>query len=144
MALVNGTAPQHIDFVSYTGKYPNLCSGVLTLKIDGELHEFGYGKGRHEPFWKSGGECWFTNDYMDAHVSDAPWSIDVSVLPDKFKSYATEIDEVLNSSVPWGVLRRLYLKGAGSDETRNLYVWRSWRAIWNLERHKKVLAVRHL
>lgn len=102
MALVTGTAPQHIEFVSHTGKYPNLCSGVLTLKIDGELHEFGYGKGRHEPFWKSGGECWFTNDYMDAHVSDAPWSIDVSVLPDKFKSYATEIDEVLNSSVPWG------------------------------------------
>lgn len=27
----------HIKFISYTGKYPNLCSGVLTLDVtDGE------------------------------------------------------------------------------------------------------------
>ena len=25
----------NIKFISYTGKYPNLCSGVLTLNIEG-------------------------------------------------------------------------------------------------------------
>ena len=23
-----------IEFVEYTGKYPNLCSGILTIKVD--------------------------------------------------------------------------------------------------------------
>lgn len=26
-----------VEFVSYTGEYPNLCSGILTVKIDGEI-----------------------------------------------------------------------------------------------------------
>lgn len=33
----------HIKFISYTGKYPNLCSGVLTLEIDGRIIKFGNG-----------------------------------------------------------------------------------------------------
>lgn len=31
-----------IKFISYTGKYPNLCDGILTLEIDGEQVSFGY------------------------------------------------------------------------------------------------------
>lgn len=27
----------HVKFVSYTGNYPNLCRGDLTLEIDGEI-----------------------------------------------------------------------------------------------------------
>lgn len=102
MSLINNAPPQHVEFISYTGKYPNLCSGILTLKIDGEEHRFGYDYGQHEPFWTSGGECWFTGDYENAHVSEGPWVIDVSRLPDKLKPYASEIDEVFNSSVPYG------------------------------------------
>ena len=26
-----------IKFISYDGKYPHLCSGVLTVNIDGQL-----------------------------------------------------------------------------------------------------------
>lgn len=33
----------HVKFVSYTGNYPNLCRGDLTLEIDGEIVTFGYG-----------------------------------------------------------------------------------------------------
>ena len=29
-----------IEFVSYNGKYPNLCSGVLTLRVDGQIRQF--------------------------------------------------------------------------------------------------------
>jgi hypothetical protein len=102
MSLVNNTTPQHVKFVSYTGKYPNLCSGVLALEIDGEEHRFGYNSGQHEPFWTSGGKCWFTNGYADAHVSEGTWNIDVSRLPEYFKAYAAEIDEVFNSCVEHG------------------------------------------
>ena len=30
-----------VEFVSYTGEFPNLCRGVLTLRIDGEEVRFG-------------------------------------------------------------------------------------------------------
>ena len=29
-----------IEFISYDGKYPNLCSGVLTLRVDGQIRQF--------------------------------------------------------------------------------------------------------
>ena len=33
---------KEIEFISYDGKYPNLCSGTLKLKIDGKEHTFLY------------------------------------------------------------------------------------------------------
>ena len=30
----------HVKFISYDGKYPNLCRGKLTLEIDGEKVTF--------------------------------------------------------------------------------------------------------
>ena len=56
----NNNETNHVKFVSYTGRWPNLCTGVLTLEIDGEKITFGYGfhsedKPKHYPFWISGG-----------------------------------------------------------------------------------------
>ena len=31
----------NVEFVSYSGKYPCLCMGAVTLKIDGEEVKFG-------------------------------------------------------------------------------------------------------
>ena len=45
MIINNNYTTEHVQFISYTGRYPNLCSGVLTLKIDGEICHFG-----HEPY----------------------------------------------------------------------------------------------
>lgn len=39
----NNNETNHVEFVSYSGKWPNLCSGELTLEIDGEEVAFGYG-----------------------------------------------------------------------------------------------------
>lgn len=62
----NRYEPQHVKFVSYTGRWPNLCRGVLTLMIDGEICKFGhesfnfdtwkYEDTNFEPFWESGGQ----------------------------------------------------------------------------------------
>lgn len=80
-----------IEFVSYTGKYPNLCCGVLTLKIDGETVTFGY-HGKYQGFWISGG-C---DDVT------APWIIDKNNLPPKYQKYADEIATVFNANVKHG------------------------------------------
>ena len=58
-----------VEFVSYDGAYPNLCTGQLVLKINGQVREFS----RH--CLQSGGTVWFDNDW-NAHIENGRWSID--------------------------------------------------------------------
>ena len=105
MLINNNTESQHVKFVSYTGKYPNLCSGTLTLEIDGVKHTFGGSykepKAEFESFWCSGGSVWFDSNW-DEHVKCGEWKIDVNDLPEQFRKYAQEIDSVFNENVEWG------------------------------------------
>lgn len=95
----------HVKFISYTGKYPNLCSGILTLEIDGVEHTFGNKNNEHQPefesFWCSGGNVWFSDNW-DAHVEEGKWSIDVDYLPEQFRKYVQEIDRIFNENVESG------------------------------------------
>lgn len=61
---------KQVEFISYDGAYPNLCSGLLVLKINGKVKEF--------PRYclHSGGSVWF-DDNWDEHVESGPWSIDL-------------------------------------------------------------------
>jgi len=92
---------ENVKFVSYTGKYPCLCSGDLTLEIDGENVIFGSiinkRKGIYTSFWYSGG--YISADY-EAYTGE--WQIDVSKIPEEYRKYASEIDEVFNANVPYG------------------------------------------
>lgn len=79
-----------IEFVSYDGKYPNLCSGKLVLKIDGvERSDFEL---------ISGGLCMFDSEWNDI-VVQGKWKVDV---PDDLMDFVTEIEEVVNDNVPYG------------------------------------------
>lgn len=83
-----------IEFVSYTGTWPNLCSGVLTLKIDGNEVKFGnddydtyqeYVEDKNPPnFW---------------HIS--PWGIVLyyNMIPEEYQKYMSEILEVFSFNV---------------------------------------------
>lgn len=97
---------KHVEFVSYTGAYPNLCCGVLTLNIDGKAVRFGYGynesqKPDYLPFWRSGGSVSFDNNWLEC-VGSGRWIISEYDLPDEYKCYTEEIDEVFNQNVPYG------------------------------------------
>jgi hypothetical protein len=94
-----------IKFIEYTGKYPNLCSGTLTLDIDGEVVTFGYecGKVNYPQFWHSGGSCGFLGrDYDETYCNNGEWELDKTVLPDKYKNIGKELIQVFNSNVRWG------------------------------------------
>lgn len=85
------TIPSRVNLVSYTGKYPNYCSGELTLDIDGEEYLFGNWwpvrlrpEGACEKFW---------------HMDDGEWLIDYEKLPDEIKEYADEIDAIINEAL---------------------------------------------
>lgn len=93
----------HVKFISYTGRFPNLCRGVLTLEIDGERHTFGT-KFRYqsdnpefEQFWESAG-----NAIDDDDIWIGEWIIDDVLLPEQFRKYSGEIDRVFNENVEHG------------------------------------------
>ena len=110
-----------VKFISYTGEYPNLCSGVLTLEIDGVQYKFGHNYMAHhfddnghsyfsdedpnhpnfDSFWRSGGSVTH-DDNWNWDVSHREWDIDVDELPEQFWDVAPEIDEVFNSNVEYG------------------------------------------
>lgn len=81
-----------VEFVSYTGHYPCLCLGTLTLKIDGKKIVF------PEGCMISTGYVGFDEDWME-YVETGKWLVSV---PEKYEEYADEICEVVNSNVPWG------------------------------------------
>lgn len=81
-----------IEFVSYNGKFPNLCRGTLVIKVNGEEISL-------ENYLISGGRCWFDKDWVD-HVEKGNWRI--SKLPDDLEQYRDEILEVVNENVPHG------------------------------------------
>lgn len=97
----NESETEHVKFISYTGEYPNLCSGDLTLEIDGEKVLFASimnkNKGVYPSFWHSGG--YISGDY-EAYTGE--WQIDINEIPEEYRKYAREIDESFNANVPYG------------------------------------------
>lgn len=81
-----------IEFISYDGAYPNLCNGVLKLRIDDEEVIF--------PKYSlcSGGTVIFNDDWEE-FVTVGGWHVDV---PERFAAQKEEIEEVVNENVEWG------------------------------------------
>jgi len=84
-----------LEFVSYDGEYPNLCSGILILRLNGEDIVF------PKYSLSSGGGVWFENDYKEEHVEDGEWSI--KEFPENFPvSLCQQATDLVNDNVPHG------------------------------------------
>ena len=81
---------KHVEFVKYTGRWPNLCRGILVLLIDGKEVKFDQ--------ILSGGDVCFTEDWQEI-VTHGPWKVEV---PEEYKKYETEINQCMNDNVTWG------------------------------------------
>lgn len=107
-----------IEFVEYTGRYPNRCSGRLFVKIDGKMISFGdyclgeKGKTKdkrvpnYPAFWTTGGGIYYENDWDDDEIEEAPWELDVEYVigkyPDDIVRLLPELLRIFNENVPWG------------------------------------------
>lgn len=92
----------NVKFISYTGRWPNLCSGILTLEINGKTYKFGYSQ-KYPKFWYSGGSCGFKDRVnWESYINYGDWEIDVDDLPEELRKYASEIDRVFNENVEPG------------------------------------------
>lgn len=85
-----------VEFVSYDGVWPSLCGGTLILKINGEEVTLKPG------CLCSGGGVWFDENAEDYVWNQAPWTLDLDLLPDKLKPYQKEIEACVNENIPWG------------------------------------------
>ena len=93
----------HVEFISYNGEWPNLCSGKLILRIDGRERVFDpFDQNTEQRFWSSGGRTWFDENYSKAHIDKDSWIIDRDFLPDDLKQYAEEIEYIFNENVEYG------------------------------------------
>lgn len=101
-----GTIVKTIKFVSYDGAYPNLCSGTITLDVDGTTVEL-----RHmlcstgSVSWEGVGE-----------VTTGPWHLyrpdeenaefyDYHVIPKDIRFTKNELDyieDLANENIPYG------------------------------------------
>lgn len=94
----------HVKFISYDGKYPNLCRGKLTLEIDGEKVTFSPpvffkpNNSMYRSFWSSGGGL--NPNYEGTYQGE--WVIDIKEIPEQYRKYAYEIDRVFNKNVEYG------------------------------------------
>ena len=92
----------HITFASYTGAWPSLCAGILTLIIDGETVTFGPSTSVEKPmydrFWRSGG---YTN-WATGEVVERGWCVCADELPEQYRAYADEIQEAMDTNIPHG------------------------------------------
>lgn len=99
--VIHDAENKHVEFVSYSGEWPNLCRGELVLKIDGDRVVFGLGKNKFKRFWSPGGGIEYEEDWSP-HITIGEWVIFKDNLPEKYQKYADEIDEVFNKNVPHG------------------------------------------
>jgi len=82
-----------VEFVSYDGSFPCLCSGNLVLKINGKEVTL-----RH--CMASCGSVYFSEKAGDYGVDEGLWMI--KNLPDELEQYRKEIEDCVNDNVPHG------------------------------------------
>jgi hypothetical protein len=107
---------KNIEFVSYDGAYPNLCSGKLTVKIDGKEVSFGYATkswswekeedlAEYPRFWCSGGSVSFDEDWNEEVISYCDWEMsspNEKDYPPEIWKLLPDILEVMNENVAGG------------------------------------------
>lgn len=80
----------NVKFVSYDGKYPNLCNGTLVLEVCGKIYTWD----KYSSFLGSGGNAF--------EGFRGEWEVDYPQIPDEIKKFATEIDVCINKHIEFG------------------------------------------
>lgn len=84
-----------VEFVSYDGKYPCLCMGTLTIKVDGKAYRFNHAM-------LSGGHiCGGPSTDWDMWAEEGDWEVNLYEHPE-LEPYKEEITRLVNENVEHG------------------------------------------
>ena len=83
-----------VEFVSYDGEYPNLCSGELKILVNKKEYIL-------NNVLLSCGNVWLDNN-CDEHVETGFWTVNTFYIPEELKQYIGEIELVVNENVEHG------------------------------------------
>lgn len=83
-----------VKFISYDGRYPNLCSGVLKLQVGKDVYKLDH-------ILCSGGSVSFTKDWHEI-VTSGKWIVYKESLPIELQGLIEEITECVNDNVTHG------------------------------------------
>ena len=85
----------NIEFISYSGKWPNLCRGTLIIKVNEREYYL-------NNILNSGGSCRFLNGYSEVYVEHGNWHIHKESLPEEIRNLKDEIENIVNLNVKHG------------------------------------------
>lgn len=86
-----------VEFISYNGEYPNLCRGLLVIKVNGKLYEL-------RNCLYSCGKCYFDDDGNDI-VTQGDWEMseyNFEKYYPELMPFKEEIENVVNDNVQKG------------------------------------------
>ena len=85
-----------VKFISYDGKYPNLCDGKLTIEVAGVQFEL------KSHTFESGGSVSF-DDEWEPTIAELPWKFsEFAEIPEELEPFREKILEVMNENVEHG------------------------------------------
>jgi len=82
-----------VEFIDYDGKYPCLCYGTLSIKINEQLYHL-------NNVMVSGGRVWFDDEWNE-YVESGEWEINLNDYPE-LEPYKEEITQIVNENVGYG------------------------------------------
>lgn len=91
-----------IEFVSYDGEFPNLCSGTLTVKINDKVVKFGnWDECDYLRFWYSGGCVSFEGD--ECFIDQQSWRFEpIERFPTELADCYEELCQLFQGNVEMG------------------------------------------
>lgn len=97
---------RRVEFVDYDGMYPNLCSGALSVKLDGKLvvfkpsHKTKKDEKVFESFWSSSDcYCYGKEAYDKAVLYLNGWTFTGDDFPEELSDYYFELCHVFAENV---------------------------------------------
>lgn len=87
---------REIEIVSYSGEYPNLCSGLLTVRMDGRIFTFG-----GHPLVSGGSVDWQTDELNKGAWTFTPRKSDILAAGISDEDIA-KIERMVNENVQLG------------------------------------------
>lgn len=82
-----------VEFISYDGKYPCLCMGTLTIKVDGKIYHF------YHAMISGGHVC--RDESWNMWAEEGDWEVNLYEHPE-LEPYKEEITRLVNENVEHG------------------------------------------